>query len=235
MARFTQKNIEQFEQSSGSNSAKKTGYFSLKKNKDTARVRFLYEDIEDITKSCFTVHKVRVGDRDRYVNCLRETGDPMDVCPFCRATFPQVSKMFVPLYNEDTQQIQTWERGKKFYGRISGLCARYSNIVSRTFDIERNGEPGSTDTTYEIFPVDGPDETTVADILDESGMEELPDALGTIILNKTADDMEYYLDNDEFPARDEAPVRRRATPAEEETPRRRSRGDAGARGHGDRF
>jgi len=234
MARFTQKNIEQFEQSSGSNTARKTGYFSLKKDKETARVRFLYEDIDDIVKSCFTVHKVKVGDRERYVNCLRETDDPIDACPFCQAGLDKMNKMFVPLYNEDTQQIQTWERGKKFYGRITGLCARYPNIVSRTFDIERNGAPGSTDTTYEIFPVDGPDETSVDDILADADMDELPDALGTIILNKTADEMDSYIENGDFPmSKEDAPVRRRATPAEDETPRRRSRGEA--RGRGDRF
>jgi hypothetical protein len=138
----------------------------------------------------------------------------------------------VPLYNEDSQQLQTWERGKKFYGKISGLCARYSNIVGRTFEIERNGKAGDKETTYEIFPAGDADGTTVEDILDDLGIDNLPDPIGTIILNKTADEMESYLADGDFPSNSEAP-RKRSQSSEEVTPRRRNR-DVSA-GRGDRF
>lgn len=218
MARLTGSNIEQF--STGGSS--KGSYFSLKEDKDVARVRFLYSGAEDIEG--FSVHKVSVGDRERYVNCLAdpEKGTTPADCPFCQAKLPKFAKLFVPLYNEDADQIQTWERGQKFYGQISGLCARYDNIVSRTFEIERNGKKGETSTTYSIFPVGDADGTTVQDILDDLGVEALPNPLGTIILNKTAEDMEAYLSDGEFPQND-APVRRRG------------REDRQSRGRGDRF
>ena len=218
MARLTGSNIEQFNAGSGSS---KGSYFSLKDDKDTARVRFLYNGAEDIEG--FTVHRVKVGDRERYVNCLVEDKGSIADCPFCQAKYPKFAKMFIPLYNEDTDQIQTWERGQKFYGTISGLCARYPKIVSRTFDIERNGKAGEQTTTYSVYPVGDADGTTVQDILDDMGMESLPNPLGTIILNKSADEMEAYIETGDFPMT-ENPVRRRSAD-NDDTPRRRGRGD----------
>lgn len=219
MARLTGENIEQY--SSGGSS--RGSYFSLKDDKDTARVRFLYDSAADIEG--FSVHKVQVGDKDRYVNCLND-GNVAD-CPFCQARLPKYAKLFVPIFNEDTEQIQTWERGQKFYGTLSGLCGRYPNLVSRTFDIERHGKKGDTQTTYDTYPVGDADGTTVQDILDDCGLEELPNPLGTIILDKTAEDMNYYLENEDFPD-DNAPIRRRGRD-EEDTPRREGRGRGGKR------
>ncbi len=55
----------------------------------------------------------------------------------------------------------------------------------------------------------------------------MPDAVGTKILNKTADEMEYYIRNGSFPSGEDQPIRRRGR-EEDDAPRRRSRG-------GDRF
>lgn len=228
MARFTGENIEQY--SSGGSSG--GSYFSLKNDLDVARVRFLYNSAEDVEG--FSVHRVQVGDRERYVNCLREMGTPIDTCPFCQAKIASQAKLFVPIYNEDTQQLQTWERGKKFYDQISGLCARYKNLVSQQFDIERHGKPKDTSTTYQIFPVEQADGTTIDDILDELGIDSLPNPLGTIVLDKTAEDMEEYLATGDFPMND-VPVRRRGSSNDNEAPKRRGGRDVSARSRGDRF
>lgn len=173
------------------------GFFRLENDKDVAQVRFLYTGIEDVMG--YSVHEVEVDGKKRYVNCLREYGDPVDVCPFCAAQkFVQV-KYFIPLYNMDADCIQTWERGKKFGGKISSIVSRYPNTVSHIFEIERNGKPKDTQTTYEIYET-GEDDTTI------DQFEDIPDPLGTIILNKSAEEMEEFLENDTFG--DEAPVRR---------------------------
>lgn len=220
MARLTGANIEQYNSGSSGNS----GYFSLKDDKDTARVRFLYEGAEEVEG--FTVHRVAVGDRERYVNCLVEEGGSITDCPFCQAKYPKFAKLFIPLYNEDADQLQVWERGQKFYGTISGLCARYPNLVSRTFDIERNGKKGEQTTTYSVYPVGDADGTSVQDILDDLGIEAIPNPLGTIILNKTADEMEQYIERGAFPSNDTPPVRRRGGSED---------GNRRTRGRGDRF
>ena len=165
------------------------GYFRLVNDKDVAKVRFLFDSIEDVEG--MSVHEVEIDGKKRYVNCLREYGEPKEKCPFCNAgMFTQV-KYFVPLYNIDEDRVQTWERGKKFGQKLSSLCARYPHLVSHTFEIERNGEKGEQTTTYEIYET-GSDNATMEDF-------EKPD-ISNIALDKTADDMECYLNAGYFPS-----------------------------------
>ena len=178
------------------------GYFSLKNDKDVARVRFMYDNIDDVIG--YAVHEVEVDGKKRYVNCLRSYGDPIDDCPFCKAHKFQAAKLFVPLYNEDTERVEMWERGKKFFAKLTSLCARYDHLVSHVFEIERNGKPGSTQTTYEIYPVTEDDIT-----LDD--LPEVQKIIGGIVLDKTAEEMQTYLDTGYFPDTEaEQPVRRSA-------------------------
>lgn len=189
------------------------GYFSLRNDGDVAAVRFLYDSADDIEG--YVVHEAEVEGKKRYVNCLREYNQPMDTCPFCAARNYQNVKLFIPVYNIDDDKVQVWERGKKFYSKISGICNRYNKapIVSQIFEIERHGKPGDTQTTYEIYSTNEVDNTTLDDF-------EVPEVLGTIVLDKTPEEMEFYLDNGSFPVQNsDVPVRRssnRNTQAEPE-------------------
>lgn len=220
MARFNANEIGNYGTSSGGG---KVDFFSLKNDKDTARVRILYESAEDIEG--FSVHRVQVGDKERYVNCLREYNDPVDKCPFCAAKLPVQAKLFVPLYNEDLDKVQFWERGKTFYSQLSSICTRYPNVVSMVFDIERNGKPRDTKTTYQFFPAGAADGTTVDDIMTDLEMDSVPSPLGGIILDKTAEEMSAYLRDGEFPESGSAPARRgsRTEDRADEMPIRRGR------------
>lgn len=197
------------------------GFFSLKDDKDTARVRFMYSGIEDVQG--YAVHEVKIDDKRRLVNCLRDYRQPLDVCPFCREHKAQQVKLMVPLYNIDADKVQIWERGKKFMNKLSSVCSRYSSattpLCSHIFDVERNGKKGDQATTYELYEVES-DGTPLADL------PEIPDPLGSIILDKSADDMDFYLENGYFPPDgdedDEVPVRRRESREREEAPRRRT-------------
>ena len=220
MARF---NYDEADHYGGQGGA---GYFSLKNDKDVARVRFMYNDIDDVEG--YAVHQVEIDGRKRWVNCLREYNEPKDKCPFCRENMFTSAKLFVPIYDVDNDRVQIWERGKKFIGKISSICARYPNVVSHIFEIERNCQKGDTSTTYEIYEVDK-DDTTLEDL------PEKREILGTVVLDKSADDMDFFLDNGYFPPDgDEAPVRRRSNRQEESTDRDRGtrRTPAGRR---DRF
>ena len=222
MARLTGENIEQFRPSGGGN---RTNYFTLKDDKDTARARLLYNGAEDIDG--YVVHRVKVGDYERPVNCLYETGGTIDDCPFCKAGIKKQARMFIPLFNEDAGEIQIWERPNSFYSKISGLCSRFPNIVSRVFEIERNGAANYQKTDYSFYPIGDADGTTIEDILDDCGLDELPKVLGTKVMDKSAEDMDYYIQHGSFPDNtDDTPVRRRGSDREE---RRTSRG------RGDRF
>jgi hypothetical protein len=212
MGRFRATEIEHYGGQGG------TGYFSLKDDKDTAQVRFMYDRIDDIEG--YSVHKVSVDGKDRYVNCLREYNDPVDVCPFCKNRMYVTAKLFVPIYNEDTRRVQIWERGKKFYGKLSSILSRTvknnNSVASYLFEIERNGKKGDTSTTYEIYVAGGPDDTNL------DNLPAVPDVIGSLVLDKSADDMDYYLHNGVFPENN-APVSRRSarTESEEESVVRR--------------
>ena len=224
MARFRADEAENYGGSGGG------GFFSLKNDKDVARVRFMYNTIEDVEG--FAVHQVEIDGKKRWINCLRDYRDPVDVCPFCRDHQPQYAKLFIPLYNEEEGKIQIWERGKKFFAKMSSICSRYAskdNLVNHVFEIERNGKAGDQQTTYEVYEV-GVDETELEDL------PELQDILGGFILDKSAEDMEDYLETGYFTPEEpqEAPrrssnsrhdgssMRRRGeTQAREEAPRRR--------------
>jgi hypothetical protein len=223
MARFSAANADNYGGTGG------TGYFSLKNDKDVARVRFMYNGIDDVEG--FAVHEVHINDKKRYVNCLRDYNEPKDKCPFCANNMFVTAKFFIPLYNIESERTQVWERGKKFVSKISSICSRYPNLVSHTFEIERNGQAGSTQTTYEIYEVDK-DDTTLEDL------PEMPEILGSVVLDKTADEMEYYLDNGDFPENDNnsRPERRtsRNEDREDRPTGRRTPANTGSR-RGDRF
>lgn len=197
MGRFSYSDADNYG-SSGNNS-----YFSLKNDGDVASVRFMYNNMEDVEG--YAVHQIEIEGKKRYVNCLRDYNEPKSKCPFCEAGMRQIAKLFIPIYDEDEGDIKVWERGKNFFAKISALCARYAKddapLVSHTFDIERHGKPGDTQTVYEIFET-GSDGTRIEDL------GELPEVLGSMVLDKSADDMYYYLENEDFPNENARPKRR---------------------------
>lgn len=156
------------------------GYFKLVDDKDTATVRFLYDSIEDVEG--MSVHEIKEGDKKRYINCLRNYGDPVDVCPLCAKGNVTQVKYFIPLYNVSSGRVEIWERGKKFGQKLASLCSRYPHLVSHTFEIERNGRAGDQQTTYEIYET-GQDDTTLEQF-------ELPTIIGTLVQNRTAEEMQ---------------------------------------------
>ena len=164
------------------------GFFSLKDDKDTARVRFLYDNIDDVEG--FAVHEVEVDGKKRAVNCLREYGAPLDDCPFCKKGYPVRVKYYVPLVQIKDGKTVLWERGKKFGQKLSSMCARYPHLYSHIFEIERNGKAGDQQTTYEIYEV-GQDDANINDF-------EVQNPLGTVVLDKTAEDMQYFIDRGVF-------------------------------------
>lgn len=183
MARF---NVNEADNYGGNG---QSSFFALKNDKDTATVRFMYNTIEDVEG--YAVHEIEVDGKKRYVNCLRSYNEPVDACPLCAARYRVLAKLFVTLYDEDTQEIKVWDRGKTFFSKLASLCSRYNPLVSTPFEIERNGKKGDTNTTYETYALES-DGTTLEDL------PEVPELLGTLILDKTYEELEYFLENGEF-------------------------------------
>lgn len=171
----------------------KSTFFRLANDGDVERVRFMYNTAEDIVG--YAIHEIEEDGKKRYVNCLRDYNEPKSKCPFCEAGNNQKAKLYIPLYIEDTGEVKLWERGKNYYKKLSSICARYSSgdtpLVSHIFEIERNGEAGDQHTTYEAYEV-GCDKTKLEDL------PEIPDVLGSIVLDKSEEEMRDYLDTGRF-------------------------------------
>lgn len=184
MARFSFQDADNYG-SEGSGS-----FFTLKDHGDTAKVRFLYNSIDDVEG--YAVHQVEMPDgKQRYVNCLRAYNEPIDKCPFCAAQLKVTPKLFLKLYNEDAGECQIWERGKTYFARIASLSSHYNPLCNEIIEVERNGKKGDKQTKYEFYPL----ENSPVNLDDY----ECSEPLGTIILDKSADDMYAFLDTCEFP------------------------------------
>lgn len=230
MARFKANEAENYGGQGGG------GYFSLKDDGDVAQIRFCYNTIDDVEG--YAIHEVDVEGKTKDVECLRAYNEPISKCPFCEARMPQRAKLLIPVYDIEEDKIKIWTRGKKFFAQLSSLCSRYTNsdtnLVNNVFEIERQGKAGSTSTTYGIYQI-SKDDTRLEDL---PGYEDIEDFSNKLVLQKTADDMNYYLEAGEFPPededdihvrrRDEAPARRSSDRAERRTP-------ANSRGRNNKF
>ena len=210
MARVNLDDLDKYNSGGGA----KVNFFQLQDDGDTESVRFMFENEKQLSEYVYNTHKVTVGEKakfpNKHVNCLRSYNDPIEDCPLCAAGEKTSVRVFIPVYNINAEEVQFFDRPKGYIAKLQKLMARYKNFPSHIFDIERNGVKGDKQTTYDFIEVDE-DDTTLDDL------PEIPDVLGSAIIDATADDMEYYLDNGEFPPsggrddddEDEEPVRRR--------------------------
>lgn len=199
MARVSYEDSEKYY--SGSSSE----WFQLKNDGDVARVQFMLNSIDDIP--IFSTHKVKIGDKERYVDCLRNPNDPIDACPFCAAGLPARAVRFILMYQHDDNKVKIWERGRQFISKLQGLVNRYNPLEDKVFEIERHGKAGDTNTKYEIYPLDGVDSVNLDEV-------EMPELEGSLILQKTFEEMEEYLDTGSFPSEGgDEPIRRRGAEA----------------------
>lgn len=181
MARFSYSDSDNY-------GAQKSNYFSLKDNGDTAKIRFLYNDINDIEG--VAVHEVEVGDKRIDVECLRAYNEPIHKCPLCDAGYKVNAKLFIPVYDMGSKESKIWTRGKSFFQKLSSLCSRYNPLVSTPFEVERVGKKGDTNTTYETYPMQS----------DNAIIEDFPEikAEGTCFQSKTYDELINYLETGTF-------------------------------------
>ena len=181
MARFSFNEMDNY--GGGSNS-----FFSLKDDKDTKVVRFLYNDMNDIQG--VSVHSVEVDGKQVDVECLRAYNEPISNCPLCESGSKITGKLFIPLYDVEAKESKIWTRGKSFFNKLSSLCSRYNPLVGTPIEIERVGKKGDRDTTYETYPMKS----------DDSRIEDFPEINpeGIAFQVKTYDEMVQYLKTGKF-------------------------------------
>lgn len=230
--------IDDMEKFSGNNSTK-VPFFKLQDDGDKAIVRFAHDSLSDV--EALAIHKVKVGGIDRKVSCLRGANDSTDACPFCNAGIPVSSAMYLKMLVYEPVQsgenkglylnkptLQIWEKGAGFKKQIQSFINRYASggkkLIDQIVEIERSGKKGDMKTQYMIYPVTDFD-------TDECPIPENPEdmeytALGGIVMDKSYDDMNAYLDDGEFPQVKDNHENTRATRGNQEPQTaRRERGE----------
>lgn len=198
MARFNMNEADNY-------GAAKNNYFSLKDHGDTAQIRFLYNDINDVEG--VAVHEVDENGKKFDVECLRAYNEPISKCPLCEASYKQNAKIFIPVYDMGSKESKIWTRGKAYFSKLSSLCTRYNPLVATPFEIERVGKKGDTNTTYETYPLQS-DNSILEDF-------EVLNPEGICFQTKTADEMLTFLQTGLFPTNNQ-------TKSNHEQPQRRA-------------
>lgn len=156
-------------------------FFTLADDKDTARVRLLYETAEEL--DWYVVHEVTIGGKKRWLQCTEEAD-----CPCCvRANTPQL-KLFLQLEDQRDMKVKTWERGQKMIPKIMELFTKYGAPCTRLFEVERQGKKGDSNTDYEFFALEA-DGKSLADLPPKQDFT----ADNGFILVKSTEDMEKIM------------------------------------------
>ena len=135
---------------------KRGGKFFSLKNGEEARVRFLYNRLED-DMHFFWVHELQNAPYTTYV-CPNQTDEKVASCKWCeehRDTNPRVARVILALYNLDANEIQYWKRTYQFtQERVIPLLQEIENngqpCSAQVYKIKRMGD--SRDTTYTVIP-----------------------------------------------------------------------------------
>lgn len=166
----------------------KSSFFGLRDDGDTAKIRFLLNDLNDLQG--VATHQIEVGDRRMDVECLRAYDEPVDNCPLCAAGYKQDAKLFIPVYDEGAKESKFWSRGKTYFQKLSSLCSHYNPLVGTLFELERVGKKGDTNTTYETYMIKS----------DDAKVQDFPEIKpeGVCFQVKTYEELERYLQTGEF-------------------------------------
>lgn len=184
MARFNYSEADNY-------GAQKSSYLSLKDDGDTVKVRFLLNDINDLLG--VAVHEVTTNDDKKMdVECLRAYNESVDKCPLCAAGIKVLPKLFIPVYDMNSNESKIWTRGKTFFSRMSNLCSRFNPLVATPVEITRCGKKGDTSTTYEMYPD--------SSATDNSKVEDFPEinAEGTCFQTKTLEELQNFIQTGNF-------------------------------------
>lgn len=148
-----------------SQSQDRAKYFSIKEDRGTRRVRFLYNDLNDVYFD--VVHEVKVNNRTMQIQCLNARGEDPNTCPLCQKGHYQKVVLYIPLLDVDTNEILIWSRSKAWLQNIQGLMARNNPLSGTVFEIMRIGAPRDMKTQYMPQPISMNDGKTVQQILQE--------------------------------------------------------------------
>lgn len=131
-------------------------YFGLAKEGDSAIVRIMDNSREDLEP--LATHPVKIKGKYRRVSCLRDTKEPLELCPLCAAEAPREKKVYIHLIEyitaADGSVIPTprvWERPTGYINELKEYMADYAPLSDNVFKIKRTGQGAGT--RYALIPL----------------------------------------------------------------------------------
>lgn len=159
MARLNAEQAATFPSSGG-----RSSFLSLANDGDSAVVRFAYNTVDEMM-GCDTIHSIKNNQTDKYVtvDCLKtDYSNPDSVCPLCAAGIPMRKTYFLQVRNEETGEMQLWQRSESFVrDTLAPILKDYEDdgtpITGVPIKIVRKGAKGDLNTKYNLIPrqVDG--------------------------------------------------------------------------------
>lgn len=195
---------------SNANSSNQVGFFNLKNDGEEAVVRFMVDSVDDM--EILTTHDIKLDGRFRQISCLRDPREPMENCPLCARGENVKQVVFIKMiqYENTENGIQAkpvvWQRNANTYAfRIKGYLDNYGPLSNILCKIIRHGKSGDVKTTYDIIPnlnpAQFPQENYPAD---KSAFEDYS-ALGTVVLDKSKEDINTFIASGSFPMEQNVP------------------------------
>lgn len=123
------------------------GMFLLPDDGDNKDVVFMYRDLNDVLVA--DVHYIKSPEYSGYVHCLGRG------CPACAKNIRTETKLFIPLYVIEDDQVLFWDRGASFQNYVLDpmVFSKYPNPNDFVFNIVRRGERGDSATRYEVTAI----------------------------------------------------------------------------------
>ena len=175
------KSVEQF------NDDRYHGVFRLINDGDHADVIFLYQSMKDMLVA--QAHYIKSSEYSGYVHCCEQG------CPACSKGIRVQTKLFIPVYNIDADEIQFWDRTMKFEPQLEkDVFNRFPNPSEFVFTITRHGVPNDINTTYSI---EARFKNTIGsyDSILSKFNTKMPDAYSAIIKDMSSAELSTLLQN----------------------------------------
>lgn len=198
--------------STSNNAGNDVGFFTLRNDNDEAIVRFMCDSTDDF--EILTVHDIKVGDKYRKVNCIRDFRDPVDNCPLCASGTKINQRFFIKMIQYDkaqdpatgmvkvTPKAMIWERSTAYAKTLKSYLDNYGPLSDVICKIIRHGKAGDMQTTYEIVP--NLNKSIYKDeiyVKDASLFGDFT-AFGTIVMDRTYDEIMQFQLTGQFPVRE---------------------------------
>lgn len=117
---------------------------------DKKNVRFLYNTVEEVKAAAMVVHEF-TGDKFATIDCNRASSEGVEECKWCAMGNNPVMRVILPIYVEDSGEIQYWKKSGSFVKDT--LLPMFENLTpgapisGQIFILGRTGKT-MTDTKY---------------------------------------------------------------------------------------